>query len=128
MKVKSVEMRGLLCPPGRLRETARAGEVRSFRRKGLRFAVRDGLRHAPLRTVPEDDPAFGQVVGRHLHLNFVSGGDPDEVLAHFAADMSQNFVSVLKFHTIHGRGEYLVYGSVYLNKILIFLGWHKFFC
>jgi hypothetical protein len=75
--------------------------------------------------MPEDDASLGQIVGRHFHLHFISSGDPDEVLPHFAADVRKDFVSVLKFHTVHGGGQNLINGSVDLNKILVFLSWHK---
>jgi len=78
-----------------------------------------------LGAVTEDNPSFGEIVRGHFHLHFVSGGDPNKVFAHFATDVRKDFMSVFQFHTVHGRREHLINGSVDLNEILIFLGWHK---
>ena len=45
--------------------------------------------------LPEDDSAFGQVVGGEFDLDAVAGEDADEVLAHLAGDDAEDFVSEL---------------------------------
>src|SRR3954464_7795697 len=44
--------------------------------------------------VPVDDASTSQVVGGQLHHHAVLGEDPDVVLAHLAADVGENLVSV----------------------------------
>src|SRR6516162_7376462 len=44
-------------------------------------------RRALRSTVPEGDPALGQIVGRHLYHNSVSWQDTNEMKAHFPTDM-----------------------------------------
>jgi len=54
---------------------------------------------------PINDPGFIDVVGRHLELHAVAGGQADEALAHFARDMGEDGVVVGQLHPEHGAGE-----------------------
>lgn len=74
--------------------------------------------------MPEDNPAFGEVVRRHFNLNFVPRGDADEVLAHLATDVGKDFMAVFKLNPVHGGREHLIDDTVNLNEVLIFFGWH----
>jgi len=42
------------------------------------------------------DSPSGQVVSRNLDLNAVSGKNTDVMLTHFAAQMAENFVSIVQ--------------------------------
>jgi hypothetical protein len=75
--------------------------------------------------VAEGDPAFGEIVRGNLDLHPVTGGDPNEMLPHFAADVRKNFVSVLQLHFVHGCGKDLVDDTVNLKEILIFFSRHN---
>lgn len=44
--------------------------------------------------MPESDAGFAEVVGRHLDVYPVTDADADEVLSHFAGDVSQHFMTV----------------------------------
>jgi hypothetical protein len=54
---------------------------------------------------PEDDTAFGQVVGGHLHADAVTDGEPHEMFTHLARDMGQDLVIVVEFYPEHGAGQ-----------------------
>ena len=56
-------------------------------------------------TLPKRNPRFFQVVGRHLNIDLVADADADEVFAHFARDVGQDFVAVRKGHTKHGARQ-----------------------
>ncbi len=58
-----------------------------------------GLFQAP------DDAGFVQVVGRHLHLDAVTGGEADPAFAHFAGDGGEDEVLVVEFDAEHGPGQ-----------------------
>ncbi len=58
-----------------------------------------GLFQAP------DDAGFVQVVGGHLHLYAVAGGEADPPFAHFARDGSEDEVFVVQFDAEHGPGQ-----------------------
>ncbi len=78
----------------------------SPRREGRSFRVRKSRRRASTHwaaavrrpsTFAVDDSPFGQVIRRDFNRDTVSGHDPDEILAHLTGNMSQNFVTALKF-------------------------------
>jgi len=54
---------------------------------------------------PINDPGFIDVVGRHLELHAVAGGQADEALAHFARNVGEDGVVVGQLHPEHGAGE-----------------------
>ena len=55
--------------------------------------------------VAECDTALGEVIGRHLHSDTVTGKNLDIVHAHLAGDVGSDFMSVFKFHTEHRVAE-----------------------
>ena len=55
----------------------------------------------------KDDPRFGHVVGGYLHFHSVAWHNANEILAHLAANMSQNFLAVWQIHAEHCVGKYL---------------------
>src|SRR5690242_17270007 len=73
------------------------------------FLVRLGL------LVPVDDPTPGEVVRRELHHHAVLREDPDVVLAHLAADVGENLVSVGQFDPEHGIRKGLHDGALHLD-------------
>src|SRR3954463_14173453 len=56
----------------------------------------------PLLLVPVDDATAGQVVRRELNHDPVLGQDADVVLAHLAADVGENTVTVRELDAEHG--------------------------
>jgi hypothetical protein len=52
----------------------------------------------------EDNPRFGQVVGRQFHRDLVSGHDTNEMLAHFAGDVSQDVALTGQIDAKHRAG------------------------
>ena len=71
--------------------------------------------------VAVDDAPSGQVVGRQLHNNSILRKDPDVVLTHLAADVSEHLVSVAQFHSEHRVGQWLDHAAFDLNGP-VFLG------
>ena len=53
----------------------------------------------------ECDSALGHVVWTHFNRDSVAWKNSDEELPHFAADIGQNFVAVLKFDSKHRIGQ-----------------------
>ena len=55
----------------------------------------------------EDDSASGQVVGGEFYLDLVAGEDADEMFAHFAGDVAEDFsggASLVEAQLEHGVG------------------------
>jgi hypothetical protein len=48
-----------------------------------------------------------QIVRGHFHIHSIADGNTDEILSHFAGDVCEDFVSVLKGDTKHCPWEYL---------------------
>lgn len=69
-----------------------------------------------LAQAPGDAP-FVQVVGRHLHLYAVSGGEPDELFAHLATDSGEDEMFVIEFHPEHGTGKNSVDAAFHFNVL-----------
>src|SRR3954468_12707523 len=65
--------------------------------------------------VAVDDPAASEVVRRELHHHTVLGEDPDVVLTHLAADVSENLVAVAELHPEHRVRESLDDGALDLD-------------
>lgn len=61
--------------------------------------------------VTEGDARLAEVVGGHLDVDAVADADADEVFAHLAGDVGENFVAVGEGHAEHGAGEDLGHGS-----------------
>jgi hypothetical protein len=54
----------------------------------------------------EHDAGLGEVVGRHLHFDFVPDDESDEAFAHFSGDVGEHLVTAGKFHTEHRSGKH----------------------
>lgn len=52
--------------------------------------------------VAEGDAGFVEVVGGHLDIDAVAHADADEVFAHLAGDVGEDFVFIGKGDTEHG--------------------------
>ena len=52
-------------------------------------------------TMSERNARFAQVVGRHLDIDLVTDADADEIFAHLARDMGQDFVAIGQSHPKH---------------------------
>ena len=85
--------------------------------------MRGGFRPARLLQAP-DNPAFGQIVGGHLHLDAVADGEADPAFAHFAADRGQDQVFVGKLDAKHRAGEHGVDAAFNFN-VFFFHGWQR---
>ena len=57
--------------------------------------------------MPVGDACLVQVVGRHFDVDLVADADADEVLAHFAGDMGQDFMAIGQGDPEHGTGQHL---------------------
>ena len=54
----------------------------------------------------EGDAGFAQIVRRHFHADAVADGEADEVFAHLARDVRENFVLLhVQSHAEHGSGQ-----------------------
>jgi len=51
--------------------------------------------------MPEVNAAFGEVVRRHLDVDFIASQNADAVLAHFARGVSKHFVSIVQLDAEH---------------------------
>src|SRR5437868_6822390 len=69
--------------------------------------------------VPVDDPTSREVVRRELHHDAVLGEDPDVVLAHLAADVGENLVSVGQLDPEHGVRKGLHDGALHLDHAFL---------
>src|SRR3954452_8623701 len=69
--------------------------------------------------VPVDDATPGEVVGGQLHHHAVLREDPDVVLAHLAADVGENLVSVGQLDPEHGIGKGLHDGALHLDHAFL---------
>ena len=65
----------------------------------LILSQRGSLPHA------ERDSRFGQVVGGHFQSYTVANGEADEVFAHLAGDMREDFMLVVQRHSEHGARQ-----------------------
>jgi hypothetical protein len=57
------------------------------------------------------DAGLVQVVLGHFDVDLVANGDADEIFAHLARDMREDFVAVGQFDPEHGAGQHLCDGS-----------------
>ena len=79
--------------------------IHTFLVRGARNAAASAERaRFPLGSVlaAPGDPASGQIIGREFNRHLVPGVNPDEVHPHFAGNVGQNLMAVLKFHLEHG--------------------------
>ena len=64
------------------------------------------------------DPAPSQIVGAHLHRDFVAGQDTDEVHPQLAGNVSQDGVSVADVHHEHGVRQRFHDCALELNNVV----------
>lgn len=67
-------------------------------------------------TFSVSDSTFGQIVWRQFDTNFVTGNDPDKVLAHPASDVRHDFVSRFQLDAEPGVGEGLGDRTLYFER------------
>jgi len=65
--------------------------------------------------MPKGYAGLAEVIGRHLDVHAVADADADEVLAHFAGDMGEDFMAVGQSHPEHGPRQYLGHGANQFN-------------
>ena len=71
--------------------------------------------------VPVNDAAPSEVVWRQLHDDPVLGQDADVMLPHLAADVGEDFVTVLQLNAKHRVGQGLDHATLDLDGT-VFLG------
>jgi hypothetical protein len=91
--------------------------IRTRGRDGPGTSVRRGS------TFPVDDSTLGQIIGRKLNPDLVSGHDTNKMLAHSASHVSQNFVTGFQFNLEPRIGQCLHNGSFNFKRIVFC---HKF--
>jgi len=57
--------------------------------------------------MPERDPRLAQIVRGHLDIDLVADADADEVFAHFAGNMGEDFMAVWQSDAKHCPGQHL---------------------
>lgn len=86
-------------------------------------AAKEFARRAPIcepsRILPlaEDDPALGQVIGRKLDLDLISGNDADEILSHLSRHVGHHFGPRFELHTEPRIGQRLGDGPFHFKGI-----------
>ena len=65
--------------------------------------------------MPKGDARLAQIVGGHLHVDFVADADADEVFPHFAGNMGEDLVAVGQSDTKHRAGQHLADRSLQFN-------------
>lgn len=68
----------------------------------------------------ENDPPFGEIVGRQFDTNFVTRHDPNKVLAHPTSDVSHHFGTGFKLNAKTRVGERLGYGAFDFESFFLF--------
>ena len=68
---------------------------------------------------PIDDPCFGGVVWRHLHLDLVSDHEANESLPHFTRNVGQNFVITGEFDLEHGSRQNRGNRALHLDGLIL---------
>ena len=66
-------------------------------------------------TLPESDPRLAQIVRRHLDVHLVADANADEILSHFAGDVSENFMTVGQSDPKHGARQNLSHRARQFN-------------
>ena len=51
------------------------------------------------------DAGLGQIVGGHFQADAIANSEADEMLAHFAGEVGEDFVLVIEPDSEHGSGE-----------------------
>jgi hypothetical protein len=70
-------------------------------------AEREKSRRSFVLSVAEGDARLAEVVGGHFDVDPIADADADEVFAHLAGDVSQDFVTVGEADAEHGAREHL---------------------
>jgi hypothetical protein len=81
--------------------------VKSFTTKASSFL----LLHSVPSGLSVGDSRLVQIVLGHFDVYLVADGNADEIFAHFARDVREDFVAVGQFDPEHGAGEHLCDGS-----------------
>lgn len=55
----------------------------------------------------------------HFQPDLIANDETDEPFAHFAGDMSENFVTVAQFHPEHGSGEHGADNTIKLDGLIL---------
>src|SRR5699024_8444137 len=96
--------------------------TRPFRRMILHFShmgLTDGLTFMSkllLLTTP-GNPATGQVVGTHLHRDFVTRQNSDEIHSEFSGNVRQNGMAISNIYLECGVGQRLYDGTLDFDHI-----------
>ena len=71
-------------------------------------------------TFAENDPPFAEIIGRQFDTNFVTGHDPNKVLAHPTGDVSHHFGAGFELDAKTCVGERLSYGAFDFESFFLF--------
>gem|GEM_PF-2397388 len=91
----------------------------------LRVAV-TGYRWVLL--VPISDTTTGEVIGRQLNLDAITGENADVMHTHFSGNMGQYFVAVFEFHAEHCVRQWLSYRSFQNDRVFFWLRQNNVSC
>src|SRR5205814_4584891 len=69
------------------------------------------------------DARLVEVVGRHLHLDAITDGEPDETFAHFAGDVRQHLMFVVELDAKHGARQHRHYVAFHFNVLFHESSW-----
>ena len=69
-----------------------------------------------LLTTP-GNPATGQIIGGHLHRDFVTRQNSDKIHSEFSGNMGQDRVAISNVYLERGVGERLYDNALYLDHI-----------
>ena len=64
----------------------------------------------------ECNPRFAQIVRRNFDVHAVANADANKILAHFAGNMREHFVTIGKRHTEHCSGKHLGHRAFQFNR------------
>src|ERR1051325_12063140 len=68
----------------------------------------------------ESNPTFAEVVRRKLNIHLIADADADEILAHFARNVGENFMFVRQGHAKHRSWQDLGDRANNLNWLFLF--------
>ena len=71
--------------------------------------------------MPESDARLAEIVRRHLDVDAVADVDADEIFAHLAGNMGEDFVAVGQGHSKHCARQHLGHRAGQFNW---FFFWH----
>ena len=73
------------------------------------------LRSRTIIRMAERDARLAEVVRGHLDIHAINNTDADEMLAHLAGDVGEDFMAVGEGHAKHGAGQHLGYRARQFN-------------